>query len=124
MTIGKRINVDRSTVVSSQVAEQISAIIDNTFHGNIVLVVQDYQLIQIDRNEKIRPVTHGNLAKKNTITQKGINSNLMWTSIESALLQLAYGQVVVVVKQGKIVQIERTEKKRVPGLMEGDGDGI
>lgn len=124
MTIGNRINVDRSTVVSSQVAEQISAIIDNTFHGNIVLVVQDYQLIQIDRNEKIRPVTHGNLAKKNTITQKGINSNHMWTSIESALLQLAYGQVVVVVKQGKIVQIERTEKKRVPGLMEGDGDGI
>jgi len=37
---------------------------------------------------------------------------------------LKYGQVVFVIKNGKIVQVERTDKSRITGLEGIYGDGI
>lgn len=37
---------------------------------------------------------------------------------------LKYGQVVFVIKNGKVVQVERTDKSRITGLEGIYGDGI
>lgn len=42
----------------------------------------------------------------------------------SAVSGMKYGQVVFVIKNGKIVQVERTEKSRLTDLEGQFGDGI
>lgn len=44
--------------------------------------------------------------------------------IITAVEGMKYGQVVFVIKNGKIVQVERTEKNRLTGLEGQFGDGI
>lgn len=44
--------------------------------------------------------------------------------ITAALSGLEYGQVVILIKDGKVTQIERTEKKRLPRLEGLNGEGI
>ena len=46
------------------------------------------------------------------------------TEIKNALDGLEYGQIVILVKDGKVTQIDRTEKKRLPRLEGLGGDGI
>lgn len=44
--------------------------------------------------------------------------------IAQAIKGLGYGQVAIVIKNGKVVQIERTEKERFSGVEGRYGDGI
>ena len=44
--------------------------------------------------------------------------------ITAALSGLEYGQVVILIKDGKVTQIERTDKKRLPRLEGLNGEGI
>jgi len=44
--------------------------------------------------------------------------------IGRALVGLQYGQVVIMVKEGRMTQIERTEKRRLPRIEGLDGEGI
>lgn len=44
--------------------------------------------------------------------------------ILEAIGGLKYGQVVFVIKNGKVVQVERTDKSRLTGLEGIFGDGI
>jgi hypothetical protein len=46
------------------------------------------------------------------------------TEITKALGGLQYGQLVILIKDGKVVQIDRTEKKRLPSLQGIYGEGI
>jgi hypothetical protein len=52
-----------------------------------------------------------------------LESKAIRTSVLNALEELKYGQVTIVIKAGKITQIEKTEKQRanLQGLY---GDGI
>ena len=52
------------------------------------------------------------------------NSAELQKMILEAIGGLKYGQVVFVVKNGKVVQVERTDKSRVTGLEGIFGDGI
>lgn len=45
-------------------------------------------------------------------------------SVLESLKELKYGQVTIVIKGGKITQIEKTEKQRVVSLQGLYGDGI
>lgn len=44
--------------------------------------------------------------------------------ILEAVQGMKFGQVVIVIKQGKVVQVERTEKQRYSSLEGLYGDGI
>ncbi|MDT8899668.1 YezD family protein [Anaeroselena agilis] len=46
------------------------------------------------------------------------------TEISKALGGLQYGQVVILIKDGKVTQIDRTEKRRLPSLQGINGEGI
>jgi len=48
----------------------------------------------------------------------------MLPGIRAALAGLQFGQVVVKIQEGRILQIDRTEKRRVPDLTGISGDGI
>jgi hypothetical protein len=44
--------------------------------------------------------------------------------LAQALRGLQYGQIVILIKDGKVTQIDRTEKKRLPDLRGVGGEGI
>ncbi|MBC9783622.1 YezD family protein [Heliobacterium chlorum] len=61
----------------------------------------------------------------NTSSQKN-NHNVSPTGVRiiEAVRGLKYGEVVIVVQNGRIVQLERTEKLRFPQVEGAYGDGI
>jgi hypothetical protein len=109
--------------ITPKIMEQIVSILKNTFHGNVTLITQDFRLVQIERNEKIRPCEVAQSDRQHGLTEKHDYSAIR-IKIQEACANLAYGQVVIVIKEGKIVQIDRTEKQRFPELTGIYGDGI
>lgn len=118
-----QIGTNPNSALSKHLMEQIVDVLKTTFHGNVTLVTQNFRLVQIERNEKIRPcdmVTRDqklNVEKKSDYTQIG-------KKIQKEFGDLEYGQIVIVIKEGKIIQIERTEKHRFQEFTGLDGEGI
>jgi hypothetical protein len=104
--------------------DQIMAIVKDISHGNITLMTQNFRLIQIERNEKIRPGDLEAPLKQVKPSPMNCNNKAAKAGILEACRTLEYGQVVIVIKDGKIVQIDRTEKQRFPSLVGVNGDGI
>ncbi len=99
--------------------EKIAAAAGTIGYGSITLVVQDGKVIQIEINEKIRPGWE--VARKESA---GPPADGLLAELGGALRGLQYGQVVVLIKDGRVTQIERTEKRRLPRLEGIDGEGI
>lgn len=101
----------RQDVLDAAAFDKIELLIKSTFHGSITAVVQDSCIIQIERNEMIR--TSDLLNKLSAINKDGspgVRSRLL-----ESITGLKYGQIVVVIKNGAVVQIEKTEKSRLTG---------
>jgi len=115
----------KNNPITSEIMDQIISILSSTFHGSVTLVYQDSRLMQIERNEKIRPIT---LAGGNKSVSAGVNEkcdfSALRTRILEALATLEYGQVVIGIKEGRVIQIDRTEKQRFSALIGVYGDGI
>lgn len=115
----------RANSISSGMMDQIISILSSTFHGNVVLIYQNSRLVQIERNEKIRPCE---LNDENNQLSQGLKGNCDVPAVRARILdafdKLEYGQVVIVIKEGRIIQIDRTEKQRFPSLVGINGDGI
>ena len=111
--------------ITPGIMDQIIAILNSTFHGNVALIYQDCRLVQIERNEKIRP---SELKRGNNHLLQGLKENCdlptVRARIQEAFEKMEYGQVVIVIKEGRIIQIDRTEKQRFPTLVGLYGDGI
>ncbi len=111
--------------VSPCAMDQIMTILNNTFHGNVALIYQDSRLVQIERNEKIRPAE---LNGKSCELPQGLKENCDLPGVRARILEafenMEYGQVVIVIKEGRIIQIDRTEKQRFAALVGLYGDGI
>ena len=110
--------------ITTKTIDQIIAISQQIQFGSVTLTTQNFRLIQIERQEKIRP---DDLAVGITSTGGSLSRNDLTAirrGIREACEQLEYGQVVIVIKNGKIVQMERTEKQRFPSLIGVNGDGI
>lgn len=112
------------TTIKPDILQTVIKAIQDTSFGSIILIVQDSYLIQMEKMEKIRFVVNhkpgadkGVLLKPNTETE--IKSKVL-----AALKGLEYGQVLLSIKGGGIVQIERTEKQRIRKLQGVDGEGI
>jgi len=101
----------------------VKAIRDISF-GFVVLIVQDAHLIQMEKTEKVRFAGNAkNAAGKNALpvlTAETAISN----KVLAALKDMEYGQVLFSIKEGEIIQIERTEKQRIKKYQGLDGEGI
>ena len=88
-------------------------------YGKIALVAQDGRLIQVERSEKLRVADCHVCREHEPIAPDDLPC--LAQKIRQSFQHLAYGQLVIVVKAGAVVQMERTEKNRFTGL---DGEGI
>lgn len=109
-------------VIPNEIMTKIIRAIRDVTHGTVTLIIQDACVIQLERNEKIRLDQKADSGNGLIITPNA-EKNLSRRIVE-AVNSLKYGQVLIAIKGGKVVQIERTEKLRV-SLQEGMyGDGI
>jgi hypothetical protein len=90
--------------------------------GSVTLIIQDSRLIQMNKLEKVRFVGHDKKDNPKTLPKPAGQS--IKDKITKALADLKYGQVTFVIKEGSIVQIERTEAQRINPLQGVNGDGI
>lgn len=90
-------------------------------YGEIVLVAQDGVLMQVEWSEK-RRLDCWQESKDNTenaYTERALADLATRIRKEFGLLQ--YGKLVLIIRKGRLLQLERTEKQRFTGL---DGEGI
>jgi len=119
----KQVSMQEKFAISQELMGKIVEILHSMVYGNITLIAQNFRLVQIERNEKIRPediAEYGNTLKTTARTDYMI----LCRKIQQQFEGLEYGQVVVVVKAGKIIQVERTEKYRFQNFTGLDGEGI
>lgn len=90
--------------------------------GSVTLIIQDSRLIQMNKLEKVRFVGHDK-ADNGKILPKPAGPSIR-DKITKALADIKYGQVTFVIKEGAIVQIERTEAQRINPLQGLNGEGI
>lgn len=100
---------ERERGISEEVLHKVLAILDDIYVGEVTLIIQDYRLLQIDRIEKIR-LHQGRLRKSGEVEMA---RDVLAKRISEAVDDLAYGRVAIIVKEGKVLQIERTEKQRL-----------
>lgn len=87
--------------------------------GEIVLVAQDSVLVQIESQEKLRLANWGqHLEERSWSSQHKAN---IQKHLRQEFARLSYGRLVIVIKNGNVIQMERTEKQRFTGM---DGEGI
>jgi hypothetical protein len=102
--------------------EGILTLVKLTYHGQIILISQNYKIVQVERKENFNPEEI--LQKKLGLNLEGFNPKLITNKILQALKNLEFGQIVLVIKKGKLVQIERMQKERFSDLQGLAGDGI
>ncbi|ABZ84305.1 hypothetical protein HM1_1735 [Heliomicrobium modesticaldum Ice1] len=124
-------NAQEPLSIPQEVLARIEKEICAMIFGTVTLVLQDAHIIQMNKLEKIRfdsdealkgarPAT----PETNSGTAQGQGLSSLRRRIIEAIGGLRHGEVVIVIQKGRIVQIERTEKRRFP-LLEGlYGDGI
>ncbi|HEY3424374.1 MAG TPA: YezD family protein [Negativicutes bacterium] len=114
-------------IISPEVMTRVEMVIASAFHGSVTLIVQDSRIIQIEKHEKFRLCDFMNATNLETPSHNAKDDaqfTMICKGIMEAFQGLKYGQIVIVIKSGKVVQIERTEKQRFPGLEGINGDGI
>ena len=104
-------------------------ILQDTIHGSLTIVVQDSRVIQMERHEKYQfplktaKYVHNQNRADNLQAAPGLQQPIR--RIQTALAGIQFGQVVVKVQAGRVVQIDRTEKQRLPEQWIGvGGEGI
>lgn len=101
------------------VMEYIANTLQGLSFGEVVLVAQDGVLVQLEWSERLRLDRWGeHLEQRQWETQ---TREKVMQHIAQEFSHLQYGRLVIVVKAGSVVQMERTEKQRFTGL---DGEGI
>lgn len=108
--------------ISEETVKFLSHAIGRTAFGAISLIIQDGRLIQIDVSEKIRcqdgvPIL---AQKKDRILEEG----LLRVLINEALSGMKFGQVSLLIQDGRVSQIERIAKQRMRPQQGMDGEGI
>lgn len=109
----------RTGEIPKDIMEEILQGIGRMANGETVLVAQDCILVQVEFAEK-RRVDHWD-----DVLPQAAFSAAAWqrfaARIRCEFSRLDYGRLTVVMKQGHVAQLERTEKQRFTGL---DGEGI
>lgn len=111
-------------VIKPDILQTVIKAIHGTAFGSIILIIQDSCLIQMDKMEKIRFVANHKQGLEKAIVPRPNPEAEIKNKVVAALKGLEYGQVLLSIKGGEIVQIERTEKQRIRKLQGVDGEGI
>jgi hypothetical protein len=98
------------------------ALLSKTFHGQVTLITQNFRVVQIERRENFNP--EDLLSEDLGLIEESFKRDVVKEKINQALKGLEYGQVALVVKKGRLTQIERTRKERYSDLQGLAGDGI
>jgi hypothetical protein len=125
----------KPTSVSRDALAIIVDLIQSISHGTVTLIIQDGRLLQIERTDKIRldslkkPNPGNRSVDKAQKTAHGTNLDerqieRLRSRLAEELKDLAFGQIILIIKDRLLVQIERTEKQRLAGLEGIYGDGI
>ena len=113
---GRKLSVGE---VPGEVMAEILKILQLISFGEVVLVAQDGILVQVEWKEKLRIESFGCQWDEQVWSEK--QRQHVAEHIRQEFCRLQYGRLVIVVKRGSVVQMERTEKQRFTGL---DGEGI
>lgn len=105
-------------ILPSDVFHLIEQAVSDIGFGSVTLIVQDRKIIQIEKLDKIR------VGDKQAAPVSGNSSELLRNKILEAMEEMSYGQVMIIIKNRRIIQIERTEKQRFNSLEGLYGDGI
>lgn len=109
----------RTGEIPEDIMEEILQGIGRMANGETVLVAQDGILVQVEFAEK-RRVEHWDDALPQAAFSAAAWQRLAGR-IAHEFAKLQFGRLTVVMKQGHVAQLERTEKQRFTGL---DGEGI
>ena len=106
-------------VLPDYVMDYILQNLQRITYGEVILVAQDGVLVQLEWSEKLRLDHWGDTLTCRSWGERERRCIIRRVVMEFAHLQ--FGRLVIVVKGGRVIQIERTEKQRFIGL---DGEGI
>lgn len=107
----------------SQVLDIINHFLFTAENGSMILTIQDGVIVKIEKAEKYIISSKG---RETGYVKYGKPSGplpLLGRIIEE-LQKIQYGQLVIRFLNGKVEQIELTEKKRVNEMQGTNGDGI
>lgn len=109
-------------ILDTWLLEGLTRLLQKTFHGQVVLITQNFRVVQVERRENFNPdeLSNPNLG----LAPETFNPQTVREKIIGALKGLEFGQVVLVIKKGRLVQIERNLKERFADLQGLGGDGI
>ena len=115
----------KNSSITPGIMDKIISILNSTFHGSIALIYQNSRLVQIERNEKI---SLSDLNSMNNPLAHELKENCdiptVRARIQEAFEKMEYGKFVIVIKEGRIIQVDQTKKQRFPSLVGLYGDGI
>jgi hypothetical protein len=110
-------------MLTPQVVGTLTRLVRETEFGSLIFIIQDSRIVQIERNEKYQFPSSIKKSSNHLRTASVMEVDPL-PGIKAALAGLHFGQVMVKIQDGRIVQIDRTEKKRIPDLMGLAGEGI
>jgi hypothetical protein len=109
------------SIAEPKILEGIISLLKRTYHGQIIIINQNYRVVQIERKENFSPDELQNPSLG--LVDVGKPDQLV-KKLREALAGLEYGQVSLVIKKGRLVQIERLQKVRLSDVQGLGGDGI
>ena len=109
--------------IHATILQEIEKASHSIEQGSITLIVQDTRLIQMDIVRRVQFVKPQGKHALN-VQFRLESQNQVSEQILAALKGMRYGQVALLVKQGRIVQVDRTEKQRLPIVEGAYGAGI
>lgn len=115
--------MNKAIALATETNTLVERLIKETKLGSLTFIVQDSHVIQLERHEKYQ---FSNRPQKVEARPrlKLVETRQPLERIQNALAGIQFGQVVVKVQAGRIVQIDRTEKQRLQELVGVGGDGI
>ncbi|MDR2350460.1 MAG: YezD family protein [Deltaproteobacteria bacterium] len=105
------------------ILDSVMDLLRKTYHGQIAIVTQNHRVVQVERKENFDPEELSGLIPL-ALNEDGLNLPVVRKRITEALRGLEFGQVILVVKKGRLDRIERLLKERYATLQGVYGDGI
>ncbi len=114
--------LSRQKPLPQQVMELIEYSLHMVQYGYLILTVQDGCIVKMERTEKFI------FSAKNKISyirrENPTGKHSLQAKIFDELQGLQYGQLIIRLEDGRVEQIEKTEKRRINEFEGIDGDGI
>lgn len=116
--------MNKPVQLSAEMRALVERLIKEIALGSLTFIVQDSRVIQLERQEKYQFHARPQDAEARPRLKLVEPCQQPIDRIRNALSGIQFGQVLVKVQGGRIVQIDRTEKQRLPELVGVGGDGI